>query len=84
MQNVRPLNEVDPELDKLIADVANGRLLAYVTDTQVFQMRRATQSKSDRVHWPERVVREVEYEPGRNDPCPCGSGKKYKKCCMKG
>jgi hypothetical protein len=22
-----------------------------------------------------------EQEPGRNDPCPCGSGKKYKKCC---
>lgn len=21
-------------------------------------------------------------EPGRNDPCPCGSGKKYKKCCI--
>lgn len=21
------------------------------------------------------------YKPGRNDPCPCGSGKKYKKCC---
>ena len=20
---------------------------------------------------------------GRNDPCPCGSGKKYKKCCQK-
>jgi hypothetical protein len=19
---------------------------------------------------------------GRNDPCPCGSGKKYKKCCL--
>ena len=19
---------------------------------------------------------------GRNDPCPCGSGKKYKKCCF--
>ncbi len=19
---------------------------------------------------------------GRNDPCPCGSGKKYKQCCM--
>ena len=35
---------------------------------------------------------EVPYEPtapivrgekiGRNDPCPCGSGKKYKKCCL--
>ena len=23
----------------------------------------------------------AENEPGRNDPCPCGSGKKYKKCC---
>lgn len=21
---------------------------------------------------------------GRNDPCPCGSGKKYKKCCLDG
>jgi len=22
-------------------------------------------------------------EIGRNDPCPCGSGKKYKGCCLK-
>lgn len=21
-------------------------------------------------------------EPGRNDPCPCKSGKKYKHCCL--
>jgi uncharacterized protein YecA (UPF0149 family) len=27
----------------------------------------------------ETVVREAKV--GRNDPCPCGSGKKYKKCC---
>ena len=27
----------------------------------------------------ETVVKEK--EPGRNEPCPCGSGKKYKKCC---
>ncbi len=24
----------------------------------------------------------AEKTPGRNAPCPCGSGKKYKKCCM--
>ncbi len=24
---------------------------------------------------------EPEVKVGRNDPCPCGSGKKYKKCC---
>jgi hypothetical protein len=29
-----------------------------------------------------RTVR-VEKKPGRNDPCPCGSGKKYKNCCGK-
>jgi len=21
-------------------------------------------------------------KPGRNDPCPCGSGQKYKRCCL--
>lgn len=29
---------------------------------------------------PQTVVRE-EPKVGRNDPCPCGSGKKFKKCC---
>ena len=28
------------------------------------------------------TVRKAGTETGRNDPCPCGSGKKYKKCCM--
>ncbi|MFT7411585.1 MAG: SWIM/SEC-C metal-binding protein [Oleispira sp.] len=25
----------------------------------------------------------IEKTPNRNDPCSCGSGKKYKKCCLK-
>ena len=25
---------------------------------------------------------EGELKPGRNEPCPCGSGKKYKTCCL--
>ena len=29
----------------------------------------------------ETVVLDDEDRVGRNDPCPCGSGKKYKKCC---
>ena len=28
-----------------------------------------------------RTIR-VEKKPGRNEPCHCGSGKKYKKCCI--
>jgi hypothetical protein len=40
-------------------------------------------------HEPEDNAEEDEPEPsvsrkvGRNDPCPCGSGKKFKKCCLK-
>jgi SWIM/SEC-C metal-binding protein len=29
---------------------------------------------------PQRPVT-AEAKVGRNDPCPCGSGRKYKKCC---
>jgi preprotein translocase subunit SecA len=29
---------------------------------------------------PPQVVRKSD-KVGRNEPCPCGSGKKYKKCC---
>ena len=31
------------------------------------------QKESTTIHKPKKI--------GRNDPCPCGSGKKYKKCC---
>ncbi len=30
-----------------------------------------------------RPVRNTDKKIGRNDPCPCGSGKKYKQCCGK-
>jgi preprotein translocase subunit SecA len=35
---------------------------------------------------PKRVTDPIKAAPkvGRNDPCPCGSGKKYKNCCGKG
>lgn len=37
---------------------------------------------------PEQIVKTAQISKpqkkiGRNDPCPCGSGKKYKKCCGK-
>ena len=31
-------------------------------------------------HGPRPAPRRVEAAPGRNDPCPCGSGRKFKKC----
>lgn len=32
----------------------------------------------------EAPIKREEPKVGRNDPCPCGSGKKFKKCCGKG
>lgn len=32
-------------------------------------------------HWRSSKTIVNENKVGRNDPCPCGSGKKYKKCC---
>jgi uncharacterized protein YchJ len=29
------------------------------------------------------TIRNEAAKVGRNDPCPCGSGRKYKKCCAK-
>ena len=41
--------------------------------------------KDDKLYYVDGVPLDEPYtaEPkvGRNDPCPCGSGKKYKKCC---
>ena len=30
-----------------------------------------------------KQAKKADNKPGRNDPCPCGSGKKYKQCCGK-
>ena len=37
--------------------------------------------EDDDYDWtPQLPVKREEPKVGRNDPCPCGSGKKYKKC----
>ena len=53
------------------------------------QVRIGTPVKREQVAKPAEMSGEIAAEkqqtakkkPGRNDPCPCGSGKKYKKCC---
>ncbi len=48
------------------------------TDTQRAMDRAAGQQTGER---PKPQPVRVEKKVGRNDPCPCGSGKKYKNCC---
>jgi len=44
----------------------------------VYNMRQMWRSLGPRI---ETV--HAAHTPGRNDPCSCGSGQKYKKCCGK-
>jgi preprotein translocase subunit SecA len=44
------------------------------------KQRKVVTNRSDEPQKQQTVVRNEE-KVGRNDPCPCGSGKKYKKCC---
>jgi uncharacterized protein len=69
---VTPEAEWTPEERKLgrEAHVANAIWAAY--DLREFWR--------DRGMAPREPIRKAP-QPGRNDPCPCGSGKKYKKCC---
>ena len=59
------------------ASVSQARLNAYGEAVwAVYDLRDLWRQIGPRVE----TVRKVA-EPGRNDPCWCGSGKKYKKCC---
>jgi len=51
----------------------------------VFSFRVPSLARVDYVQqWKANIpARRSEVEVDRNDPCPCGSGKKYKKCCGK-
>ena len=68
-----------PELDALFADPALP-LIEAVQRLYDYWMEKIA-ATGDVAHQP--LVRQ-EKKAGRNDPCPCGSGKKSKKCCGKG
>jgi len=64
---------ISPEKrEEVIVHMAAGLLQAY----RYFREHRRV-SASARTSKPRRNAPKV----GRNDPCPCGSGKKHKKCC---
>ena len=58
----------------------NLQSLAEAKAASVENIVGAEQMPTFRFTKPRPVVRD--YKIGRNDPCPCGSGLKYKKCCL--
>jgi len=66
-----------------VTEICDGLKLFY--DNSYGRLRELAQSLCTERRWngrgqtPNKPSRKV----GRNDPCPCGSGKKYKHCCMR-
>ncbi len=53
--------------------------------TQLLEDQQRDQAIADRAGAEEQKpepIRNRSQKVGRNDPCPCGSGKKFKNCCM--
>lgn len=73
--------KLDIDLEKLYFNMLDAKADYLYTlpqwDTIFTEEKRAEITKAFRKS--KTVVKEVRI--GRNDPCPCGSGKKYKKCC---
>ena len=50
--------------------------------TEIASQQQAAIEGTETDHKPQ-PIRNRQQRVGRNDPCPCGSGKKFKQCCMK-
>jgi len=75
MDAVIPLEQEDPCLAEHIRQIANREHGTVRGFDASWHTRRY------RLH-DGQVVEHRSRTPGRNDACPCGSGLKFKKCCL--
>ncbi|MCL2624217.1 MAG: SEC-C metal-binding domain-containing protein [Planctomycetaceae bacterium] len=64
---------------QVLSEISGKTLTAKDKENYDRQMRNAASGTSTT----SSSLRNTGAPVGRNDPCPCGSGKKYKKCCLK-
>ncbi len=81
-----PLIEYQKEAYKLYAAMMNkvrDLMVGYIFRLQLPPVRQAVSANKQKSPAAKKssAQEDSSYKIGRNDPCPCGSGKKYKKCC---
>jgi len=72
----------DDDLTTLMAGVSGAEWDEVITDTSEWLLRAFVGDPADAVPENAPAVARTGPKIGRNDPCPCGSGKKYKRCCL--
>ncbi|NLD11130.1 MAG: hypothetical protein GX671_05195, partial [Clostridiales bacterium] len=71
-----------------VIEIAEEKKSEHIDDSIIAAMQGGTgEAPEEGAEIPERehkqeTVRRDHPKGGRTDPCPCGSGKKYKNCCM--
>jgi uncharacterized protein len=80
--NKRVFEHVFGTLDELKAKPVRPQLHGFLKDLEQ-RFRGPAQPAPRRPAADRPVPRQRGRAPGRNDPCPCGSGKKFKQCCMR-
>ena len=66
---------------RLYRSMIKGADIVEVTQKKV--MRLALPGTGEKTFQPVPTIKSKNPSPGPNKPCKCGSGKKYKKCCMR-
>ncbi len=69
----RFFNHIDPYMKTMAELLHRGQAPAMIMQI-LAQREQAARAAANPISRPSSA-------PGRNDPCPCGSGKKFKKCC---
>lgn len=72
---------LDVDLDMLYRNMLDAGAKALAKLPQWDALRTPEQRAAIRREWLAGRQAVSQKAAGRNDPCPCGSGKKYKKCC---
>ncbi|PVY95261.1 preprotein translocase subunit SecA [Ezakiella coagulans] len=57
------------------------RFLFHVEDPEKVEKKRMSKNIKEGASDKQQTIKRQAPKVGRNDPCPCGSGKKYKNCC---
>ena len=72
--------------DNMLASIS-AEIWSYLLNAEVRQNTEREEEKNIRTNDGKEAIKskpkKSDKKIGRNDPCPCGSGKKYKQCCGK-
>lgn len=75
--------EIKPDLEKLYINMLDAKADYLYSLPQWDAIYSEEKRKELEKQYKQSKIVVKEKKIGRNEPCPCGSGKKYKKCCAK-